>query len=57
MPALSPCLQPYTVRTWTLRMDEDDMVWEMDGVLDAAELWALDGYKGLPHTSSWNTPS
>ncbi|KAF8730962.1 hypothetical protein HU200_016837 [Digitaria exilis] len=31
-------------------MDEDDMVWEMDGVLDAAELWALDGYKGLPHT-------
>ncbi|CAD6341178.1 unnamed protein product [Miscanthus lutarioriparius] len=24
------------------------MAWAMDGTLDAAQLWALDGYKGLP---------
>nr|CAB3491122.1 unnamed protein product [Digitaria exilis] len=29
-------------------MDDDMARWEMDGVLDAAQLWALDGYKGLP---------
>ncbi|CAN6374481.1 unnamed protein product [Urochloa humidicola] len=35
-----------TVRTWTLSMD--DMTWLMDGVLDSTQLWALDGYRGLP---------
>ncbi|CAL4995215.1 unnamed protein product [Urochloa decumbens] len=35
-----------TVRTWTLRMD--DMTWLMDGVLDATQLWALYGYRGIP---------
>ena len=24
------------------------MAWVMDGVVDAAELWALDAYRGLP---------
>jgi hypothetical protein len=25
-----------------------DMAWVMDGIVDAAELWALDAYQGLP---------
>ncbi|KAJ1256507.1 hypothetical protein BS78_K012200 [Paspalum vaginatum] len=29
----------YTINTWTLRMD--DMVWVMDAMVDATELWAL----------------
>ncbi|CAL4995036.1 unnamed protein product [Urochloa decumbens] len=37
----------YTINTWTLKMDAD-MVWVMDGVVDATELWALDAYKDLP---------
>ncbi|CAL4994956.1 unnamed protein product [Urochloa decumbens] len=36
----------YTVNTWTLRMDS--MVWVMDGMVDATELWALNAYEGLP---------
>ncbi|RCV37397.1 hypothetical protein SETIT_8G059300v2 [Setaria italica] len=36
----------YTVQTWTLTMD--DMTWVMDGLLDATQLWTLNGYKGLP---------
>ncbi|CAN6362421.1 unnamed protein product [Urochloa humidicola] len=36
----------YTVRCWTLRMD--DMSWVMDGMVDSSELWSLDAYKGLP---------
>nr|CAB3489271.1 unnamed protein product [Digitaria exilis] len=36
----------YTINTWTLRMDT--MVWVMDGMVDATELWALDTYEGLP---------
>ncbi|KAL6653273.1 hypothetical protein ACP70R_008851 [Stipagrostis hirtigluma subsp. patula] len=36
----------YTIKTWMLRMD--DMVWVMDGMVDATELWALDAYEGLP---------
>ncbi|KAL6658424.1 hypothetical protein ACP70R_004010 [Stipagrostis hirtigluma subsp. patula] len=39
----------YIVKTWTLRMD--DMVWVMDGMVDATELWALDAYEGLPRVS------
>ncbi|CAL4994951.1 unnamed protein product [Urochloa decumbens] len=45
--AFSPCLHGYTINAWTLALEED-MVWVMDGVLDATELWALDAYKGLP---------
>jgi hypothetical protein len=37
----------YAIHTWTLRMDVD-MAWVMDGSLDASQVWALDGYKGLP---------
>ncbi|CAN6374383.1 unnamed protein product [Urochloa humidicola] len=37
----------YTVRSWTLRMD-DGMSWVMDGMVDSTELWSLDAYKGLP---------
>ncbi|TVT99931.1 hypothetical protein EJB05_54672, partial [Eragrostis curvula] len=37
---------PCTVETWTLRMD--DMVWVMDGRVDAAELCALEAWQGLP---------
>ncbi|CAD6341179.1 unnamed protein product [Miscanthus lutarioriparius] len=37
----------YAIHTWTLRMDVD-IAWVMDGSLDATQLWALDGYKGLP---------
>ncbi|KAJ1274671.1 hypothetical protein BS78_05G079600 [Paspalum vaginatum] len=36
----------YTINTWTLRMD--GMVWVMDAMVDATELWALDAYKGIP---------
>ncbi|KAJ1256510.1 hypothetical protein BS78_K012500 [Paspalum vaginatum] len=36
----------YTISTWTLRMK--DMVWVMDALVDATELWALDAYKGIP---------
>ncbi|CAM0146225.1 unnamed protein product [Urochloa decumbens] len=36
----------YTIKTWTLKMD--DMEWEMDGMVDGTELWALDAYKCLP---------
>ncbi|KAF8711118.1 hypothetical protein HU200_029124 [Digitaria exilis] len=36
----------YIIKTWTLRMD--DMVWVMDGLVDATQLWALDAYKCLP---------
>ncbi|CAM0146226.1 unnamed protein product [Urochloa decumbens] len=36
----------YTIKTWTLNME--DMVWVMDGMVDATELWALDTYKCLP---------
>ncbi|KAJ1262069.1 hypothetical protein BS78_09G079100 [Paspalum vaginatum] len=36
----------YTINTWTLRME--DMVWVMDGMVDATELWDLDAYKGIP---------
>ncbi|KAL6653268.1 hypothetical protein ACP70R_008846 [Stipagrostis hirtigluma subsp. patula] len=42
----------YTINTWTLRMD--DMVWVMDGMVDATELWSLDAYKGLPCVQPWN---
>ncbi|TVT97293.1 hypothetical protein EJB05_57469, partial [Eragrostis curvula] len=35
----------YTIATWMLNMD--DMVWVMDGTVDATELWALDAYEGL----------
>ncbi|KAG2560567.1 hypothetical protein PVAP13_8KG097400 [Panicum virgatum] len=35
-----------TIHTWTLSTDA--MAWVMDGVVDAAELWALDAYRGLP---------
>ncbi|TVU26174.1 hypothetical protein EJB05_28710, partial [Eragrostis curvula] len=37
--------QACTVRTWTLRMD--DMVWVMDGMIDATQLWPLHGYNGV----------
>ncbi|KAJ1274668.1 hypothetical protein BS78_05G079300 [Paspalum vaginatum] len=36
----------YTINTWTLSVD--DMVWVMDAMVDATELWALDVYKGIP---------
>ncbi|TVU26554.1 hypothetical protein EJB05_29106, partial [Eragrostis curvula] len=35
----------YTIATWTLNMD--DLVWVMDGTVDATELWALDAYEGV----------
>ncbi|CAL4989300.1 unnamed protein product [Urochloa decumbens] len=42
----------YTIRTWTLSLNNDDntddMAWVMDGMLDATELWDLDAYHGLP---------
>lgn len=37
------------VRTWTLRME--DMVWVKDGMLDVAQLWAQDLWKGLPRVN------
>ncbi|TVT99929.1 hypothetical protein EJB05_54670, partial [Eragrostis curvula] len=36
----------YTIHTWILMTN--DMTWVMDGIVDATELWALDGYKGIP---------
>uniref|UniRef100_A0ACD5VB93 Uncharacterized protein n=1 Tax=Avena sativa TaxID=4498 RepID=A0ACD5VB93_AVESA len=36
----------FRITTWTLRME--DMTWWQDGEMDAAELWALPGYGGLP---------
>ncbi|CAM0146228.1 unnamed protein product [Urochloa decumbens] len=42
----------YTIRTWTLSLNNDDntddMAWVMDGMMDATELWGLDAYHGLP---------
>ncbi|KAF8772772.1 hypothetical protein HU200_005408 [Digitaria exilis] len=40
---LSQC---YTVRIWTLKMDV--MVWELDGMVDATELWALEEEFSFP---------
>ncbi|KAF8731024.1 hypothetical protein HU200_016904 [Digitaria exilis] len=40
----------YAVRIWTLQMDA--MVWEMDSIIDATVLWALDIYKDLPRVQS-----
>ncbi|TVU00907.1 hypothetical protein EJB05_53638, partial [Eragrostis curvula] len=36
----------YTIHTWILRIQ--DMAWEMDGMVDSTEIWALDAYKGIP---------
>ncbi|TVU00909.1 hypothetical protein EJB05_53640, partial [Eragrostis curvula] len=41
------CIHAYTIHTWILRI-QDMASWEMDGIVDSTEIWALDGYKGLP---------
>ncbi|TVT97292.1 hypothetical protein EJB05_57468, partial [Eragrostis curvula] len=42
-----PSLHAYTIRSWTLSMD--DMAWVMDGMIDSTELCAtLNGYRNLP---------
>lgn len=41
------CHRAYTIRTWIVRIG-GDMEWEMDGMVDSTEIWALDAYEGLP---------
>uniref|UniRef100_A0A0E0F325 DUF1618 domain-containing protein n=1 Tax=Oryza meridionalis TaxID=40149 RepID=A0A0E0F325_9ORYZ len=42
----------FVIRTWTLKIghdgDSSNMAWNMDAMVDATELWALDAYAGLP---------
>uniref|UniRef100_A0A0D9XPJ3 DUF1618 domain-containing protein n=1 Tax=Leersia perrieri TaxID=77586 RepID=A0A0D9XPJ3_9ORYZ len=35
----------YVITTWTLTINDDDMAWVMDAMVDATELWALDAYR------------
>ncbi|OEL13659.1 hypothetical protein BAE44_0025322 [Dichanthelium oligosanthes] len=47
----SHLLSKFWTRLHRLQLDAEDgrhMAWELDDVLHATELWALDGYKGLP---------
>lgn len=46
-PGSTTCQHAYTVHTWILRIHVST-VWVMDGMIDCAEIWALDAYKGLP---------
>ncbi|TVU26639.1 hypothetical protein EJB05_29193, partial [Eragrostis curvula] len=41
-------IHAYTIHTWILRI-QDMASWEMDGIVDSTEIWAIDAYKGLPH--------
>nr|AAX95786.1 hypothetical protein LOC_Os11g07350 [Oryza sativa Japonica Group]ABA91748.1 hypothetical protein LOC_Os11g07350 [Oryza sativa Japonica Group] len=41
--------EAFIIKTWILRMDDDDdMVWTMDAMVDATELWSLHACAGLP---------
>uniref|UniRef100_A0A0D9V2E5 DUF1618 domain-containing protein n=1 Tax=Leersia perrieri TaxID=77586 RepID=A0A0D9V2E5_9ORYZ len=41
----------FVIKTWALTMEDGDMTWTMDAMIDSTELWSQHTYAGFPHSS------